>query len=55
MTENTPKQTTQKSTERGFFSKMLSRIDDSMKKKADQKAKESECCDPNKKGGGKCC
>lgn len=41
--------------ERGFFSRMLGRIDESMKSKAEEKSKKGGSCGDGKKGGGKCC
>ncbi|MGJ8650395.1 MAG: hypothetical protein ACSHX4_08550 [Opitutaceae bacterium] len=41
--------------EPGFFNRMFTKLDNSMKAKADEAAK-NECCSPNDKGkGGKCC
>ncbi|MGJ8641444.1 MAG: hypothetical protein ACSHYA_18790 [Opitutaceae bacterium] len=39
----------------GFFTRILNKMDDKMKTKADEAAK-NQCCSPNDKGkGGKCC
>jgi hypothetical protein len=39
-----------------IFSRIVRKIDDSMKKKADAAARQSNCCgDDDKKGPGKCC
>lgn len=40
---------------RGIFRKMFLKLDDSMKRKAEEKAREGTCCGDDKKGGGKCC
>lgn len=41
----------------GFFKRMIDKLDSSMKEKADEKAKQGDCCGPNsgKGKGGKCC
>ena len=39
----------------GFFTRILNKVDSSMKAKADEAAK-NQCCGSDKKGkGGKCC
>ena len=40
----------------GFFNRILTNIDTKMKEKADEQAKNSQCCSGDDKGkGGKCC
>ncbi|WP_269539604.1 hypothetical protein [Cerasicoccus fimbriatus] len=40
----------------GFFTRMVNKLDSSMKEKADAKAKEqSSCCSGDDGKGGKCC
>lgn len=41
--------------ERGIFKRMFQKLDEGMKKKADQKSQSSNCSGKDKKGGGKCC
>jgi len=55
-TETTGNKQQQASTEKpGFFTRILNKVDNSMKAKADEAAKKP-CCDGDKKGkGGKCC
>ncbi|CAA6690059.1 MULTISPECIES: hypothetical protein [unclassified Lentimonas] len=38
----------------GFFTRMFTKLDNSMKAKADEKAKNS-CCSGDDSKGGKCC
>jgi hypothetical protein len=39
----------------GFFTRIFSKVDNAMKTKADEAAK-NQCCNPDDKGkGGKCC
>jgi len=49
-TTTTPKQEAKP----GFFTRMVSKIDSSMKEKAEANAQQNECCSGNDKGG-KCC
>ncbi len=40
----------------GFFKRILNKVDTAMKEKADEQAKNSQCCSDDDKGeGGKCC
>ncbi len=41
----------------GLFTRMIERLDRTMKEKAEKKAAESSCCSPGGKDGkgGKCC
>ncbi|MFT5826208.1 MAG: hypothetical protein ACI8ZW_001717, partial [Yoonia sp.] len=40
----------------GFFQRILTKVDTAMKTKADEQAKNSQCCSGDDKGkGGKCC
>jgi hypothetical protein len=40
----------------GFFKRILTKVDDAMKEKAEQQAKNSQCCSGDDNGkGGKCC
>ncbi len=40
----------------GFFARIINKMDESMKEKADTKAKNNPCCqDDNNGKGGKCC
>lgn len=39
---------------RGFFARLLNKLDASMKQKAETQAKQGSCCGGNSKGG-KCC
>jgi len=42
-------------TKPGFFSRIFTKMDNAMKTKADEAAK-NQCCSPDDKGkGGKCC
>ena len=39
-----------------FFKRILTKMDSAMKEKADEQAKNSQCCSGDDKGkGGKCC
>jgi hypothetical protein len=44
-------------TKTGFFKRILTKMDSAMKEKADEQAKNSQCCsgDDDKGKGGKCC
>jgi hypothetical protein len=54
-TENTENKLQPTPEKRGFFTRILNKVDTSMKAKADEAAK-NECCSGDKKGkGGKCC
>lgn len=60
MSENTKQSSEQLKTKTekksGFFGRIIQRMDDSMKQKADEQAKAGDCCGPDSKGkGGKCC
>ena len=59
MSETTKTQTqTQTSTakkEPGFFGRMVQKMDDSMKQKAEEKAEQGTCCGGSEGKGGKCC
>ena len=59
MSETTKTQTqTETSTakkEPGFFGRMVQKLDDSMKQKAEEKAEQGSCCGNNDGKGGKCC
>lgn len=40
----------------GFFARMFTKLDNSMKAKAEQQANNSQCCSGDDNGkGGKCC
>ena len=39
----------------GFFGRMVQKLDESMKQKAEQKSKQSSCCGGSNSKGGKCC
>ena len=40
----------------GFFKRILTKMDTAMKEKADEQAKNSQCCSGDDQGkGGKCC
>jgi hypothetical protein len=40
----------------GFFKRILNKVDTAMKEKADEQAKNSQCCSGDDNGkGGKCC
>ncbi len=47
--------TKQQDDKRGLFRRMFLKLDESMKRKADEKHREGNCCGPNDKGGGGCC
>lgn len=47
-------ETTQPEAKSGFFTRLFTKLDSSMKVKADEKAK-SSCCSDNDSKGGKCC
>jgi len=54
-TENTKNKLQPPTEKPGFFTRILNKVDASMKSKADEAAT-SECCSDDKKGkGGKCC
>ena len=39
----------------GFFKRILNKVDTAMKDKADEQAKNSQCCSGDNGKGGKCC
>ena len=49
-----PKPAAQSDTKPGFFQRMFSKLDQSMKEQADKQAK-SSCCSKDSKKGSKCC
>ena len=48
------KPSTQSETKPGFFQRIFSKLDQSMKEQADKQA-ENTCCPEDSKKGGKCC
>ena len=55
---NTTENQTQSQSEKkepGFFGRIVQKLDDSMKQKAEQKAEQGTCCGGNDGKGGKCC
>lgn len=39
----------------GFFGRMMQKLDESLKQKAEEKAEEDSCCSGKDSKGGKCC
>ena len=50
-----PTESSQPEAKAGFFTRIFTRLDNSMKAKADEKAKNSCCSGDDKGKGGKCC
>ncbi len=57
MSNTTENQTQSESVKKepGFFGRIVQKLDNSMKQKAEQKAEQGTCCGGNDGKGGKCC
>lgn len=57
MSKTTEKKTQSQSAKKepGFFGRIVQKLDDSMKQKAEEKSGQGTCCGGNDGKGGKCC